>query len=67
MKTKIKGHSELVRDNNSSAVINNSRTALQRAKAKKQGKIDVAKRLNNLEDNVSQILAILKQNQESNK
>lgn len=60
MYKKVEGHSELVRDMDSGAVINNDTTAYQNYIAMREQKIREKQRLDNLENEVGEIKSLLK-------
>lgn len=59
MKTKINGHSDLVRDSQSKAVLNTDSNALLNAKLAKQARQEKIDRLNKVEKDVSEIKELL--------
>jgi hypothetical protein len=61
MYKKVEGHSDLVRDMESGAVINNDTTAYQNYLAMKNQKIKEQERMENLENEVSELKSLLKE------
>ncbi|AOV60222.1 hypothetical protein S820908_074 [Synechococcus phage S-CAM9] len=61
MYKKVEGHSELIRDMDSGAVINNDTTAYQNYIAMREQKIKEKQRLENLENEVGEIKSLLKE------
>jgi len=61
MYKKVEGHSDLVRDMESGAVINNDTTAYQNYLAMKDQKIKEQERMENLENEVSELKSLLKE------
>jgi hypothetical protein len=60
MYKKVEGHSELIRDMDSGAVINNDTTAYQNYITMREQKIKEKQRLDNLENEVGEIKSLLK-------
>lgn len=61
MYKKVEGHSDLVRDTQSGAVINNDTTAYQNYIALREQKLREKERIENLEQDVSELKTLLKE------
>lgn len=61
MYKKVEGHSDLVRDENSGAVINNNATAYQNYISLRDQKLKESQRIQNLESEVGEIKSLLKE------
>jgi len=61
MYKKVEGHSELVRDMESGAIINNDTTAYQNYISLRQQKLKEKERIENLENEVGEIKSLLKE------
>ena len=60
MYKKVEGHSDLVRDMQSGAIINNDTTAYQSYIALKEQKLREKQRIDNLEQEIGEIKSLLK-------
>jgi hypothetical protein len=58
---KVEGHSGLVRDLNTNAVINNDRTAYQNYIKLKEEKLKEKDRIDNLENEIKEVKSLLKE------
>lgn len=61
MYKKVEGHSDLVRDENSGAVINNNATAYQNYISLRDQKLKESQRIQSLESEVGEIKSLLKE------
>ena len=61
MYKKVEGHSDLVRDTQSGAIINNDTTAYQNYIALREQKLREKERIENLEQDVSELKTLLKE------
>tara|TARA_Y100000004_G_scaffold80445_1_gene90419 strand:+ start:428 stop:628 length:201 start_codon:yes stop_codon:yes gene_type:complete len=60
MYKKVEGHSSLVRDTESGAVINNDSTSYQNYIAMREQKLKEKERIDNIEDEIVEIKSLLK-------
>ena len=60
MYKKVEGHSSLVRDTESGAVINNDSTSYQNYIAMREKKLKEKERIDNIEDEIVEIKSLLK-------
>jgi hypothetical protein len=61
MLQKVKGHTNLMRDKRTGAILNTDRAGIAQAKARKLARIQEAQRLDQLEKDVTDIKALLSQ------
>jgi hypothetical protein len=61
MLQKVKGHTNLMRDKRTGAILNTDRAGIAQAKARKLARIQEAQRLDKLEKDVTDIKALLSQ------
>jgi hypothetical protein len=61
MLQKVKGHTNLMRDKRTGAILNMDRAGIAQAKARKSAQIEQAKRIDNLEKEITEIKSLLSQ------
>jgi hypothetical protein len=61
MLQKVKGHTNLMRDKRTGAILNMDRAGIAQAKARKSAQIEQAERIDNLEKELTEIKSLLSQ------
>jgi hypothetical protein len=61
MLQKVQGHTNLMRDKRTGAILNMDRTGIAQAKARKAAQIEQAERIDNLEKEITEIKSLLSQ------
>jgi hypothetical protein len=61
MLQKVQGHTNLMRDKRTGAILNMDRAGIAQAKARKSAQIEQAKRIDNLEKEITEIKSLLSQ------
>lgn len=61
MLQKVQGHTNLMRDKRTGAILNMDRTSIAQAKARKAAQIEQAERIDNLEKEITEIKSLLSQ------
>lgn len=61
MLQKVQGHTNLMRDKRTGAILNMDRAGIAQAKARKAAQIEQAERIDNLEKEITEIKSLLSQ------